>query len=110
MSRFTANIVANLLGQSWSVLVSIAVIPLYIKFLGIEAYGLLGFYMMLQGILQVLDLGLSPTMNRELARYSTMSDKAGEARDLVRRELGLEPMEFMEDAVAAAIKAANASS
>ena len=84
MSRFTANILANLLGQSWSVLVSIAVIPLYIKFLGIEAYGLLGFYMMLQGILQVLDLGLSPTMNRELARYSTMPDKAGEARDLVR--------------------------
>ena len=84
MSRFTTNILANLLGQSWSVIVSIAVIPLYIKFLGIEAYGLLGFYMMLQGALQVLDLGLSPTMNRELARYSTMPEKAGEARDLVR--------------------------
>lgn len=84
MSRFTTNILANLLGQSWSVIVSIAVIPLYIKFLGIEAYGLLGFYMMLQGALQILDLGLSPTMNRELARYSTMPEKAGEARDLVR--------------------------
>lgn len=84
MNRFSINIFANLLGQSWSVIVSIAVIPLYIKFLGIEAYGLLGFYMMLQGALQVLDLGLSPTMNRELARYSTMPEKAGEARDLVR--------------------------
>jgi len=84
MNRFSINILANLLGQSWSVIVSIAVIPLYIKFLGIEAYGLLGFYMMLQGALQVLDLGLSPTMNRELARYSTMPEKAGEARDLVR--------------------------
>jgi len=84
MSRLTTNILANLSGQSWSVIVSIAVIPLYIKFLGIEAYGLLGFYMMLQGALQILDLGLSPTMNRELARYSTMPEKAGEARDLVR--------------------------
>lgn len=84
MSRLITNILANLLGQSWSVILSIVVIPLYIKFLGIEAYGLLGFYMMLQGTLQVLDLGLSPTMNRELARYSTMPEKAGEARDLVR--------------------------
>ncbi len=84
MSRVGANILANLAGGGWSFLVSIAVIPLYVKFLGIEAYGLLGFYMMLQGVLQVLDLGLSPTMNRELARYSTMPEKAGEARDLVR--------------------------
>ncbi len=49
-----------------------------------EAYGLVGFYLMLQGIVQILDLGLSPTMNREMARYSATRDKAGEARDFVR--------------------------
>src|SRR2546422_8608563 len=84
MSRLKFNLLANFAGQGWSVIISIVVIPFYIKFLGIEAYGLLGFYMMLQGVLQVLDLGLSPTMNRELARYSAIPEKAGEARDLVR--------------------------
>ena len=35
-------------------------------------------------MLQILDLGLSPTMNREMARYSVQPDKTNEARDLVR--------------------------
>ena len=52
--------------------------------MGMEAYGLVGFYFLLQGIINILDLGLSPTMNREMARYSVMPDKAGEARDFVR--------------------------
>ena len=70
-------------------LVQLACVPLYIRFLGVEAYGLIGFYLMLQAILQVLDLGLSPTMNREMARYSVQPEKADEARDLVRTlELG----------------------
>jgi O-antigen/teichoic acid export membrane protein len=62
----------------------LAFVPLYIKFLGIEAYGLIGFFAMLQASFQILDLGLSQTMNREMARYSALRDKAGEARDLVR--------------------------
>ena len=61
-----------------------ACVPLYIRFLGIEAYGLVGFYLMFQAMLQVLDLGVSPTMSREMARYSVQPDKADEARDLVR--------------------------
>jgi O-antigen/teichoic acid export membrane protein len=65
-------------------LIQLACIPLYIRFLGIEAYGLIGFYLMLQAMLQVLDLGLSPTINREMARYSVQPEKADEARDLVR--------------------------
>jgi len=84
MSRLAVNVVANLVGQGWSVLISLVVVPLYLGLLGIEAYGLIGFYVMLQGLAQVLDLGLSPTMNREMARYSAQPEKAAEARDLVR--------------------------
>lgn len=84
MSRLKLNIIANLVGQSWSALMMLAFVPLYIKFLGIEAYGLIGFFAMLQSALQVLDLGLSQTMNRELARYSALPEKSGEARDFVR--------------------------
>ncbi len=63
---------------------ALAFVPLYIKFLGIEAYGLIGFYAMLQAAFQILDLGLSQTMNREMARYVALPEKAGEARDFVR--------------------------
>lgn len=62
----------------------LAFIPLYIKFLGVAGFGLIGFYATLQAALQVLDFGISPTMNRELARYSALPEKATEARDFVR--------------------------
>ncbi len=84
MSLLKRNIIANFAGQVWAALMSLAFVPLYIKFLGIEAYGLIGFFAMLQAAFQILDLGLSQTMNREMARYSTLPEKAGEARDLVR--------------------------
>lgn len=84
MSRVKTNFFANLAGSGWTALVGLACTPLYIHFLGMEAYGLIGFYFMLQGVIQILDLGLSPTMNREMARYSVLPGKTGEARDFVR--------------------------
>ena len=84
MSRVKTNFFANLAGSGWTALVGLACTPLYIRFMGMEAYGLIGFYFMLQGVLQILDLGLSPTMNREMARYGVLPGNAGEARDFVR--------------------------
>ncbi|MGA2018991.1 MAG: oligosaccharide flippase family protein [Candidatus Sulfotelmatobacter sp.] len=81
---FKLDLAANLTGSAWAMLVQLACVPLYIRFMGVESYGLIGFYWILQAMLQVLDLGLSPTMNREMARYSVHPEKAGEARDLVR--------------------------
>jgi O-antigen/teichoic acid export membrane protein len=84
MTRLQLNLVANFVGQGWTALMALAFVPLYIRFLGIEAYGLIGFYAMLQAAFQVLDLGLSQTMNREMARYSALPEKSGDARDIVR--------------------------
>jgi O-antigen/teichoic acid export membrane protein len=83
-SGFKLDLAANFAGVGSSALLQFACVPLYLKFLGIEAFGLIGFYLMLQAVLQVLDFGLSPTMNREMARYSVQPEKAAEARDLVR--------------------------
>jgi O-antigen/teichoic acid export membrane protein len=84
VSRVKKNFVANLAGSGWTALTGLICTPLYIKFLGMEAYGLIGFYLTLNGVIQILDLGLSPTMTREMARYSALPEKAGEARDFVR--------------------------
>lgn len=49
------------------VLITLVAVPFYLSFLGMEAYGLIGFYATLQTVLQVLDLGLAPTISREVA-------------------------------------------
>lgn len=59
-------------------------VPIYVRLLGIEAYGLIGILTTLQTMLALFDLGLSTTLNREMARLSARQGKAEEARDLVR--------------------------
>lgn len=84
MSQLKINITANYIGRAWTVIMSLAFIPLYIKFLGIEAYGLIGFWASLFALSSVLDLGLSSTINRELARYSARIESRQKMRDLLR--------------------------
>jgi O-antigen/teichoic acid export membrane protein len=84
MIQIQVNFLANLAGSGWIVATGLICTPLYIRFMGMEAYGLIGFFLIMQGIVQILDLGLSTTMNREMARYSALPNKAEEARDFVR--------------------------
>ncbi len=63
------NILANYLSQLYVTAVGIVIVPLYIRYMGAEAYGLVGFFAMLQTWFNLLDMGLTPTMARESARY-----------------------------------------
>ncbi len=63
------NIVANYASQTFVVGVGIGVTPLYLKLMGPEAYGLVGFFAVMQTWFGLLDLGLTPTIARETARY-----------------------------------------
>ncbi len=74
------NLFAGLANSVVSALVGLAVVPLYIKYLGIESYGLVGFFIAMQGVLQIFDMGLAPTINREVARYTAMENIAGVGR------------------------------
>jgi O-antigen/teichoic acid export membrane protein len=62
----------------------IVLVPVYVHFLGIEAFGLIGAYAILQAALAVLDLGMSTTLNREMARRSAQSEAGTELRNLLR--------------------------
>jgi O-antigen/teichoic acid export membrane protein len=84
MTSLGTNVVANLIGRAWPSLLGILFVPLYLRFMGIEAYGLVGFYATLQGVLGLLDLGIGSTMTRELARLSVVEDSNQKQRDLVR--------------------------
>lgn len=78
------NILANYASQLYVTGVGILILPLYIKYMGAEAYGLVGFFTMLQAWFAVLDLGLTPTIGRETARYFGGSMSALAYRQLFR--------------------------
>ncbi len=78
------NLLANYLGQGWVALMGFAFIPLYIKFLGIEAYGLIGLFTVLQAWLRLFDMGMAPTLNREMARFTGGAINVTSIRDLLR--------------------------
>lgn len=62
----------------------LAFIPLYINYLGIEAYGLIGLFVMLQAWLSLLDMGMTPSLGREMARLLGGSHTPESIRDLLR--------------------------
>lgn len=59
-------------------------VPMYIQYMGAEAYGLVGFFAMLQVWFGLLDVGLTPTMARESARFQGGASTALEYRRLTR--------------------------
>lgn len=73
-----------MVARAWGFISIYLFVPLYLKLLGIDAYGLVGFYSTLLGILAFADMGFSATLNREMARLSVREDSADEMRDLLR--------------------------
>jgi O-antigen/teichoic acid export membrane protein len=78
------NIFANMIGRAVAVASVYLFVPLYLRFLGIEAYGLVGFYSALLGLLSFADMGFTATLSREMARLSVRRDSAKEMANLLR--------------------------
>jgi len=78
------NIAANFAGKAWHGIFSLAFVPIYIKLMGVEVYGLLGIFLSLSALFALLDMGLTATLNRELSRLSVTKNSAQESRNLVR--------------------------
>ncbi|WP_253185523.1 lipopolysaccharide biosynthesis protein [Burkholderia plantarii] len=62
------SLIANYAGQVVTIVLGMVMVPVYVRHLGVEAYGLIAFNAVLLAWVQLLDLGLSPTLCRELAR------------------------------------------
>lgn len=80
--RLGRNLLVGLANSGWSALIGLAVVPLYLKYLGLESYGLIGFFATTQALFQLLDMGMAPTVNREIARCA-VSGNMREARNLL---------------------------
>jgi O-antigen/teichoic acid export membrane protein len=84
MTSTRKNILANYLGQGWSALMAVAFLPLYIHYLGVEAYGLIGLFAVVQALMLVVDMGISPALNREMVRFTTGLSDVRYVRNLLR--------------------------
>ncbi|HRN27608.1 MAG: oligosaccharide flippase family protein [Ignavibacteriaceae bacterium] len=78
------NIIANFFGTIWTALMSLAFIPYYIKLMGVESYGLIGFMASIQAVAILLDLGLAQSLNRELAKLSVKPNSGNSIANTVR--------------------------
>src|SRR5579862_1907118 len=78
------NVAASYVGQIYAVLVSVIMAPVYLSYMGTEAYGLIGFFTVLTGWFQLLDMGLTPTVVRETALRRGGEISAGELHVFIR--------------------------
>ncbi len=84
MTALRRNILANYAGQIWIALVTVVFAPLYIRVLGMEAFGLVGLMLSIQTLSSLLDFGLGGMLNREISRRIHAQDLSGSIRTLVR--------------------------
>lgn len=77
-------LISGYLAQGYISFVGIALMPAYLYYMGIEAFGLVGFFLMLQGWLQLFDLGFTPTLSREMSLFSAGSYNAQAAWQRLR--------------------------
>lgn len=86
------NTVANFAGSILPALLSLIFTPLYIHYIGIESYGLIGVLNSILAFLVLFDFGLSPTFNRELAR---LSENESDAQVMLDTKTTLERINFI---------------
>lgn len=84
MTRIQRNVVANAISYACAAGMAIVCVPAYIRFMGMEAFGLVGFFIALYTVSAPLGMGLSMAFNRELARLSVRDNALSEMRDLLR--------------------------
>ena len=83
-NSFKGNAIANYVGLGYITIIGIVILPLYLQYLGREAFGLVGFFLALQAWIQLLDMGLSPMLSRQTARTRGSGSSFLELKKLLR--------------------------
>jgi O-antigen/teichoic acid export membrane protein len=83
-SSFRVNLTANYAGAVITAIVQLFVVPVYLKLMGVEGYGLVGISITLGALAVLLDFGVTPALTREIARLSGQAGGAPQMRSLVR--------------------------
>lgn len=81
--RLRNNLSANFLGTGVSGVVALVSAPIIFRALGADAYGMVGVYLLLQGMMVLFDLGLTPGLARAVAWHRGV-DGWGQVLTLIR--------------------------
>jgi O-antigen/teichoic acid export membrane protein len=67
------RLISSYSAQAYIGLIGILLMPVYMRYMGVEAVGLIGFFLMMQAWLQLLDLGLTQTLSRDMSLFQVGS-------------------------------------
>ena len=84
MSRLARNVSANLLSNAWATALSLILTPVYLRALGVESFGVIGFYTSMTALMSVLDTGISTTAMREIAWLTARPNERVKVPSLLR--------------------------
>jgi len=79
------NLIANFAGSGWNALLSLAVLPICLRLMGVEAFGLVGIFATLLSLLLPFEAGLGTALSRDLASVAGRGE--GETNAQVLRTL-----------------------
>lgn len=68
--------------RGFAALLGLLALPLYVRLLGIEAYGVVGLFASLQVLVAFMDMGLATTLTRELAGVNGDRERLAHARSV----------------------------
>lgn len=84
MQDSTTKLIVGISASVWSAFLAILLTPVFVSFVGIEAYGIIALFTTLQVLLSLLDFGIGSTLTRELARLDDGAENAEASHRLAR--------------------------
>lgn len=87
--RVQGSVAATLASRIYLAVLGLVMLPVYLQQIGVEAFGLVGLFLVLQVWFQLLDAGLTQTLSREAARHRAGALSATNLRLLLRALEGL---------------------
>ena len=84
MNGVKRDLLTNFVASAWLGLITFIFTPVYVHYLGLEAYGLIGLLAALQNSLGPFDLSIGQILTRELAQFNNGALAPQPARDTIR--------------------------
>jgi O-antigen/teichoic acid export membrane protein len=84
MGSLKTNTAANFAGTLFVAVVYLIALPIYLRLLGADAFGVVGLFFSWSAICAALDLGLGAALNREVAKLSIVCDTTGQIQSVLR--------------------------
>ncbi len=77
------NTIANYIGRLYITFIGIILLPIYYQYLGPAAFGLISLLTVMQSLLRLFDMGLTPTLSREVAYHRHQGNNFTEIKQLL---------------------------